>query len=273
MGEKSEKMNKELQAIPNTPTNQLQNVPQQQIMVQSTIDITAIVRENHLLGAEKTLLQTQLQAATSKYEALLESEVKDKRMLQDKVLSQADTITELKKLNESLKQEVANLTEELAKLQEELKKNTSTTKRLAKESRINHGKLLLGSIGYNFIDCAVLFVFRGDFKKNRKQYRTMRDIEQAHKDTTTEARWTEFQEKYYTEDLEEVITEFTGDRLSIAHPIGLQESETVATPVELQNVIKEVYNNRSSENIRKEGCKLVDILDQLSRQLGRDLLV
>jgi len=248
--------------------------PQQTLMVQHTVDISALVRENHLLILEKGSIQTQLEQLRAKYQSVLETEVREKELLKQDVLLNRTALEDLRKENQSLRDENTSLRVELAKLKSEFEINAKETKILVRNAAIARNKLLLGSVAYNYIDCAVFFIFKTDPKKKRKTLRTIEDIEDAQKNPQEQARWDEFKSKFWKDGYDDVLESFTGGRLELAHPTTMtDEEEECPTPKDLQQIVMQLYNNKKSKKVCGNGQMLIDDLDLLARALGRDILV
>ncbi len=61
--------------------------------------------------------------------------------------------------------------------------------------------------------------------------------------------------------------------MAIAHPTTEEHSDEVPRPERMQQIIKEVYNQKGNSTLRATAAKLVDSLDLLRRAIGKpDLL-
>jgi hypothetical protein len=252
------------------------------------MDVTALVTEKRLLQTENNVLRMELDQMRSKYQNLIELEVREKERLSEERLLDRKALEDMRRDNQGLREKNDLLKKQIEDLQnkidahvsetsnvkQELKDVKATMHTIKNEMLNTRKKLLLGSVAYNFIDCAVRYIFpSGEYKSRRKALRTIQDIEEAKKTDGEEGKWEKFKENYWNEEYDEVLEKFTGNRLEIAHPTTLHDDdEDSPNPAALQSYVKDLYRNKSSEPFRGHACLLIDSLDQLARALRRPML-
>lgn len=108
----------------------------------------------------------------------------------------------------------------------------------------------------------------------------MDDIELAEKSTREAELWMEFKTVMFSDNLKwnedwlDIIHEITSFRVGPAHPTKYDEKdEDVISPKQLQSVATAMYNSRASTETRTELHNMVTFLDQITRRLGRPLLL
>jgi len=177
--------------------------------------------------------------------------------------------------NGKLKEKIAILENRLEDTQIRLTKVEKELPILKRKIELQHFRLLVGSIAYNYVEAAIEFVFgRGSLKELRKRLHSLKDIENEHKTTDEESRWDTFNKNYYSEEFDDVLEEFRGDkRTSVAHPTTIEEDgENPPQPKELTAIVDDLYKQKSKKDFRAQAHQLIHQLDQLARILGRDLL-
>jgi len=233
-----------------------------------TFVLLQIERAN--LIAENIDLKQKLQNEKEEYTKDLKARVK----MYEKVQK---TVEDLQTENKQLKQENQELREKLAKLEkdfDDLRKDYKDLKgrfgKIERRMREDRNRLLLGSIAYNFMDCAIEYVFeKKNLRAQRKVLHSISDIGSANKTEEEKGRFDEFVNLYLAEELDDVLQEFTGsERIKQAHPTTLDEDDDeVPKSIDLQNIIKAIY--KKNKDIREDGIRLVDFLDKISRILKR----
>lgn len=142
--------------------------------------------------------------------------------------------------------------------------------------------LLVGSIGYNFIDSLTQFVFgRKRLIELRPKLRTVDAIRREKKTEKEEERWKTYQDYWsgyedYVDTYEEYLHKFTTGRVELAHPTSINEDdEEVPSPYQLEEVLEVSFKNLKKSKkteLMENGKAIIHILDQMTRALGRDIL-
>jgi len=143
---------------------------------------------------------------------------------------------------------------------------------LLRDQQKRRNVLLLGSIGYNYKVCALLFVFgRKQLEEKSNSLHTMKDIRNAPKTPEEQHRFEEFTNKYWKDGYDAVLKKFTGrERIQEAHPTTMKEDDNrIPDPSDLQDMIKTIFKK---DTIHESALDLVDSLDHLSRAVQRPIL-
>jgi cell division protein FtsB len=251
---------------------------QPQLVLQQITDISSLVNQNQMLQNEKTLLTAQLDSLRSDYLGVVKQQIPN---LNQQITTQGATIeglrqenANLRQENDSLKKSIKDLEEKYSKLEGKFDEMQRDFQKICNANRLMRHKMLLGSVAYNFIECAVFYVFKKeDAKKKRKHLRTIQDIESTEKKPDEQQRWDDFKVKFWEDDFDDVLEKFTTNRVDLAHPTTLTEDdEDCPSPKDLQAIVEDLYKAKNSKEIRKNGIALIDKLDLVTRKLGRDLL-
>jgi hypothetical protein len=143
------------------------------------------------------------------------------------------------------------------------------------------GKMLLGSVAFNFVDAAVQTMYgleRWWNDKVLKKLCTFKDINNYPKTETEQVKWKSFVDKYWSDELDIVFGTLKNARKRQGHPITLKEEDElkddppVVTSDELKQVTHALYISKQKKAIRTTINGLIDNLDTITHALGRDLL-
>jgi len=174
--------------------------------------------------------------------------------------------------------EIADLNQKNIKFEDEVKKLTTNVSILMRRSQVSHYKLLLGSIGYNFINAlSELILGKPKAKQEKNHLHTVEDIKKLAVGAEEKKLFEEWEKNInWKPKYDLVLKRFTKDRVSIAHPVSIsldEDSDTPAEPKDLNNAVKFVYNNKNEEDFRKCAEKVIGFLDTICRKLKRPLLI
>jgi len=223
--------------------------------------IKKIERIRELEDIEKKL-RTDLDTTNQKYVESLEKhdiEVKELKGHISNLSFQLQKVTEenaqLREQVKSLEEQVQSHSTKISELQKYIAKKDSKEKR-------KHNKLLLGSVGYNFLDRVLELTFgKKDLDEKRKNLHSIQDIrdnltndDQTSKFVAFETMMNEKLKDVDCEDYESIIKEFTKDRIAIAHPTRLsddsEEDEDPPTAKDLCEIIEQLYKARNRKKFR-----------------------
>jgi len=174
----------------------------------------------------------------------------------------------------SLKDQVVTLADQVDSLTKGHESMFSMVKKRENAARLRHYRFLVGSIAFNFISRVGTIVFASRWVEVRESIHSLDDIrsEVAKGTAAEQQRFARFVANWDAA-CEQTLKEFTSVRKRPAHPWTLEEDgDTVPSPKELIDVIETVYKQRECEDIRKHGAKIVDKLDEISRELSLPIL-
>ena len=185
------------------------------------------------------------------------------------------TVDDVQKENKQLKEDKTLLNRTIV-LENKMTALRQDVNKILSLQLINEKKLLIRSIAYNYIDCAVLYVFGNElFKSKRRILQTMDDIEEANKTVAETNNWEAFKIKYYNENYNDVLLAFTQGRLGVVCPVTLYDDDEnlPVSKEELKSYVCNIYHSEKFTKIKRVGLMLIDSLDNVSRDLNHEAIL
>jgi len=197
----------------------------------------------------------------------------------------------LREENKVLREENKVLREEnksLFKTVEDLKVqgiDTSTAvRKLQKQEQIRRANLLMGSTAYNLLARVIDHVFGAkDVISLRKTLTSLELIKDKATEEGKENKWVDIVAtgkkcNIDVEEIDELLNKMRSLRKNLAHPTRITEEEEEnddsppPTTDDLKKQADLVFNNRSSRNDKMKAYKVVELLNLLAFQQGKEIL-
>jgi len=223
-----------------------------------------------------------LKARDKEHQEKIEKVKKQVKELKKKLAEHNNEMKELKgqlaERDKEMKELKGQLAERDIQRDEEIEKLTASMNKFARDLKRQRWLLLCGSVAYTYIRSAIEFIFQGRGKKSiqnlQRALSTFDEIEEAATSEDERARLNNFK-KYYDEAYDQVLQLFKEKRVTIAHPTTEDDEEEseVVLPDRMRIIIGELYQQRANRKIRDVAQRLVDSLDQLRRDLGKEALL
>lgn len=206
------------------------------------------------------------------------------RDLKDKEKIHREKVAKLEEQIRGLKDTIMGLETTITELRENKQGMEDRITRLENNARIQRHKLLVGTLSYTYVECAIEFVFSKSMvgaKKLRSLKNRIHSIEELEEEIEAlgdddpfrqevKERFATFQSTYYDEEYDECLRKMAGDRVGIAHPLTeCDEDDDPPPPKRMEEIILKVYASKRYKKHRETACAIVNSLDKLRRDLSK----
>lgn len=285
-------MNKKEELLPIQPlqpqpadVQPIQSVVQQPVLfsMNSVVDNSALVAHNRNLQANLDLEKGKCELAERQLKLMQDNHVRDieekEKEHKKDIISLKNKIRGYKKKIDDLKKELTETRKELGDFISRMKNLEDEIARLKKIAQRRQHRLLAGTVAFTYRETAIEYVF-GRYDENwmalRRSISNMAELEMiANKKPETAALLVKFKEnrEFYEQSFDETIQILIGNRNNIAHPISEEEDgEEPPKPARMQQIIEEMFPGRNNKKLRDSAINLVDCLDHIRRELGKEAL-